>query len=309
MPIVTIDGHSSDGWIQSRHATYATARASGTLTAVQDTNLIVSNHSDASAYRCDESFIAFDTSVLPDAAIINSVTLRLYLLQLYNAAGWDPVTAEARIFDWGTSLTTADRVQGANLAALPLAATLSATALSPGYYDFTEVGGVLSANINTTGFTRLILNHDHHRLGIQPPSFSNGSYFNFRPVGTFNQYPQLVIDYTGDPIHIPSSRITQQHVVPLSRLDVHLRTTQQHVVPILGLSEDAVRLAQQHLVVIAFEVPDLRVSQQHVVAIAQDPVTPPIPPIDDDKIPPISPEPPGVIERKFRFPYHEPWTR
>lgn len=181
MTTTVVFGDAADGYVRSQDATYAVARATGTL-AVFGTILNVGQ--DNSGIWCQESFVGFDTSGLTG-------TVTAATLSLWCSSTGSLFTAEARVFDWGATLDTGDWVPGDSLAALTLVATLPQAFTAGAYNDFTEVA--LAANINQAGFTRLLINSDRQRLGNAPSGTDESAGFTEAGnAGTVND-PKLTV--------------------------------------------------------------------------------------------------------------------
>lgn len=155
------------GYITSSNLTYATARSGGTLSAVTNAPGNIGqdyNTPTLLTYYCVEGFYDFDTSIL-SGATISSATLRMYMLSTNPQI--NEFTLEARLYDFGTSITTADYVPGASLSGNTLLATWNdANFTTAQRYNFTDVAMV--ANINQSGFTRMVLASDRLRLATTP---------------------------------------------------------------------------------------------------------------------------------------------
>jgi hypothetical protein len=148
-----IDSSSGMGgtYATSRNGTFSlTANSSGVNLPVGQYNYDVFE-SDPVTYFVDEGFLSFDTSSIGSGATVTAAVLRV------TSAGSGPPDSriEARLHDWGTSLTTADWVAGASLSGKTLLAYVSANFVYQTGYDFTDVA--LPANVNKTGSTRLLL--------------------------------------------------------------------------------------------------------------------------------------------------------
>lgn len=182
--------------VTSRNATYTTARA-GSNKAVNLPNSVLSfnpcNSFVSPNYFCQEVLFDFDTSSIPDTATINSVTLQVYTIASRSVT----FTVECRIYDFGSSITTADYVPGANIGTYTLVATLASSSLVNGsYVSFTENGTNFRDNINKTGSTRLLISLDKTRLGTVPTDANYQANFDDPDDATTTKRPILVIDYT-----------------------------------------------------------------------------------------------------------------
>lgn len=177
------------GHIRSANADYATARTGGTIIK-QSTgldNFFVGQSLSAGTYYVWEGLFEFDTSTLPDDATITAATLYLTIQADSTTTDFD---IEVRVKDWGVSLDNGDWVSGADLSALPLAASLSTAGLSG------EFGIAFSdtSQIAKTGRTKLQLSSSRHRVGNTP---SGDEYLSLwtttKNAGT---EPRLSVTYT-----------------------------------------------------------------------------------------------------------------
>lgn len=195
MPTITVyaDAGSNDGYISSTNSTYSTARSGGTLTAdTSGTTVTIGQNFSSPTYACYEAFFSFDTSFVGFASSVSSATF-----SLYGNLDWSftDFTIEARISDWGTSLTTADWVAGASLSALTSVATFatSSTFSTSAYNAFTNVA--FPANINKSGSTRIICYSSRHSGNNTPSSAEYVIAYSADQTGTSND-PKLSITYT-----------------------------------------------------------------------------------------------------------------
>lgn len=193
---LTVYSSTAAGRCYSTNATYLTARSTATI---RSKVFAVGQYWDAANYWCQESFMSFDTSSIPDDATITSATLSLYGIATTALAtnftiqvkprAWDP---DGGVPENGPAL--ASWVAGADLAALT---TLATFATSGGwsvaaYNVFTSTGDFLSA-INKTGDTDLMVCSDRHAAGDTPTNCE------FVRGGTFDdagKIPRLVVEYT-----------------------------------------------------------------------------------------------------------------
>jgi len=188
---LTVYGVDADGMIRSSSATYATARTgSGTLTLnPEGTGLYSGQLYSSGTYYLDESFFAFDTSGLPDDAIIQTVVLSLWGI---SSSTLNDRVHEVRAYDWGDTVTTGDWISGADLGSSTLVASLADEDFAyETYAAFTSEAAFLTA-INKTGVTRLVMASSRLRLGTAPTGLERESWAG----GEATDPPKLVITYT-----------------------------------------------------------------------------------------------------------------
>lgn len=140
-------------------------------------------------YLCMEPLAHFDTSALAGASI-SSVVLSMY--GEVDGSDTDDFTAEARLYDWGGTVTGPDFRKGSELDALTLLATWPSTSYAAAYVDFASEAAFV-ANINTSGYTRLVVNSDRHRLGTTP---TLNEYVRFSVPAGAGTDPKLTITFT-----------------------------------------------------------------------------------------------------------------
>ena len=145
----------------------------------------------ADQYSGYELFISFDTSSI-GSGTISTATLNMTIQE--DRTGGSDFNIQARLHDWGTSVTTADWVAAASLSGKTLLAHKSTVGISNGSaYDFTN--DALVANINKSGSTRMLLASDRFAAGTIP---SGEEFVHLRTAdytGTTND-PKLVITYS-----------------------------------------------------------------------------------------------------------------
>jgi hypothetical protein len=117
-----------------------------------------------------EQFYSFDTAGIPAGATITS-TFSLYGKDDQST---NDFTIEARISDWGATLTTADWIAGASLGTPTLVASKSTSGgiATNAYTDFTSEAA-FATSLNRTGPTRLLVSSSRHRLGNAPGNITN----------------------------------------------------------------------------------------------------------------------------------------
>lgn len=200
MATVTIFGATGDGDISSGpNATYATVRSGTGLTAATATaNLRTGQNLFGGNYTIFEGFLAFDTTSLAGIGTLTATTLSLYGQQDFSIADF---TIEARVNNWGATLTTADWVAGASLSGQTLLASFATAGFSTsGYNDFTESSGALTANLNTAGTTYFMLCSSKDTSGTAPAGTEYVHVYSADQAGTTND-PKIVVTYTTSQPH------------------------------------------------------------------------------------------------------------
>lgn len=147
------------GSVDSSNATYATARTGGTLN-------ISGNHlvGQLPGYSCDEAFVIFDTSGIPDTDTVSAVVASFD--GNLNGSTADFVAGLAASSYNGGAVVTGDWVSGAAIPT-PELGTWNSSGYSADYNAFTETADFKTA-INKTGNTSLIIYSQSHRDGTTP---------------------------------------------------------------------------------------------------------------------------------------------
>ncbi len=212
MAILVFYGDNAGGYIESTNASYATARSGGTLTANDSATTAQAGQYYYSSYYCWEAFVGFDTSAIPDSSTISSATLSLYGSGDFSYADF---TVEARVYDWGSSLTTGDYVAGASLSALTSVATFATSSTWAGAYNaFTNVA--LPANVSKTGTTRLIIYSSRHSGNNTPGGYEVVYFYTTDETGTTKD-PTLAVTISSPTISIKKiSTVSREQIKKLS---------------------------------------------------------------------------------------------
>lgn len=206
MATLTAYSTSADGYVRSESATYSTARSGAGLIAPTNTQaLIVGQQFSGGIYYCPELCLDFDTSSIPDDAVISAVDLSMYGFADFSDTEFD---IEVRLHDWGASLTTADWVAGADLGGKTLLASRSSAGLSTaGYNAFTENGSNFRDNINKTGVTRILICSNRHRVGNTPTGEEWAAFYSADDADA-GKYPKLVVTYTTSTTHAAAAALS-----------------------------------------------------------------------------------------------------
>lgn len=199
--VTTVFGDTADGRIRSNSGTYSTARAGASLNAStvngSEDNRVGQLFLAGPDFYCWESFFSFDTSAIDDADTVSAVVLDLDI-KSRNVSGSD-FTVEARDFDWGASLTTADWIAGADLGSHTLVASVTASSGSVGSYQtFTSETAFLTVTNIKTGTVHLVVNSSRHRVGTSPSGDENITYTPADAAGTTDD-PKLTITHDSGP--------------------------------------------------------------------------------------------------------------
>jgi hypothetical protein len=185
---------ASDGYLYSGPGTYAAARA-GTGVGADTTGTTLGAYQQyvAPDYYVYEAFLGWDTSAIGAASTVSAVVLELYL-QADNSAL--DHTLNVRLRDWGATLEAADWIAGASLSTLTLLASRATSGIGAAgaYKTFTNVA--FPANVNRTGFTRVVMASSLTEAGTAPTAtLEQAEWWSANDSGTTRD-PRLTITYT-----------------------------------------------------------------------------------------------------------------
>ena len=187
MATTTAYATSNSGALESYDADYATARAGGAVGLRSDSDARVGQYLYGGTTRfCFEEFLEFDLSGL-SGATITGATLSLFVWGIDGTPG----VIEARARDFGSGVSVADWVPGADLAGLTELATYTAAAPDTVYKAFTSTG--LVGWLTPGAVNRMVLASANIRTGT-PPSAAEYITAYFSNYG--GQPPKLDITYT-----------------------------------------------------------------------------------------------------------------
>lgn len=199
MATLVVFGDAADGSVRCDSLTYADARSGAGSFVVSTTanpdNLGVLNF--GGTYLYVDLYLGFDTSAIPDTDPVSAAVLSLYASSANGAGPFPGVIGEARIYDWGATVTSADFVPGDSLATLTLVATQDGATFSPGSYNDWVSDAAMPANVSKTGFTRMVLANDIQRTNGAAPAFNQGNLLTYQTsnaAGT-TQDPKLTITH------------------------------------------------------------------------------------------------------------------
>jgi len=212
----TFYSEAADGGVTGSNSVWLTARAGSGLSASSGTGTAegVASTELAGAYPVQQAFLVFDTSSIPDTATITEVTL--YIDRAGTAIAG---IAKARVHDWGTTVTTADFVPGADLTSKPLFASI-AIPITAGVYTAMDSDAAAPSLINKTGKTRLVI-HGAEQESTSAPAAGTGTTFNVVSSEGTNK-PKLVVSYYDEGV----TRVLTSIVVSPDPASVEVSDTQ-----------------------------------------------------------------------------------
>lgn len=201
MASYTFYGDSADGDILMIDADWADVQAGsgGPTVDTSSTTFRVGKQKGVGNYSNYLAGLAFDTSALPDDAEITAATLTLTAAATASRT-W---TLEARDYNWGTSLTSADYRTSAQWSALTLLAQydLAGGWASNSAYALTSYGVNLANLINKTGTTYLMLGSSEYP-GIAPATIESIQVYSANETGT-SRDPKLEVTTFEPPAFTP----------------------------------------------------------------------------------------------------------
>ena len=191
MPDTTIFTGGVHRFSQSGDFNYSLCRAGSSLAGGGTDPGITGQSIDTGFYGVWQTFLEFNTASIPDTSTVLTATLSLYGVSDQSNTDF---TLEARAFDFGT-FDVSDFVPGASLGSLTLLATYpTSSGFAVGAHNaFTDVA--FPVNVNKTGFTRIVLCSDRHRIG-NTPGVRELVTWRGPGIGGAAQDPKLTVTYT-----------------------------------------------------------------------------------------------------------------
>ena len=207
MTTYTIYASSPTGYLESIDTTSEADAANGlgddTFAEIVDGGFIdLTVINSPGDYRAHEGLLTFDTSGV--SGTVSDADLSLYVIDVtVDTAG----TLQARLHDFGASITTADWVNRAGLPGKTLLGEWDYAGGETGYQTFTDVA--FAANINQSGSTRVLL-HDESLLTTLAAGV-NSLVFDDQTASGTTQDPKLVIEAGGSPQGITGALYTNSN--------------------------------------------------------------------------------------------------
>ena len=189
----TVYSDTADGLNQNSSTVYLTARSGGGTFQVRTTNTQEEGGQTFATpnYIFQELMFGWDTSAIDDADTVSAAVVDLWLLTDLSTTDH---TQELRLHDWGATLTSADFVAGADLGSKTLLASIATSGIGAtgAYKTFTDVA--MPANVNKTGFTRVVLCTDRMRNADVPTGNERMDWSMADTSGTTND-PKLTVTH------------------------------------------------------------------------------------------------------------------
>lgn len=193
MTVYTIYSGTNDGHISSGPSTtYSVVRAGTNLSATTSGTALVTgqNFAGRTNYIAFEGFVSFDTSSV--SGTITSASLTLTPSSVYGPSYY----ILAKIYDWGTTVTTADWVAGASLSSYTDYGSVNITSTSTSARTFSDVNGGFGPQINTSGETRILLVSQDQQTGSAPTGVEYVQWYSAEQSGTTNDPVLSVVTST-----------------------------------------------------------------------------------------------------------------
>jgi hypothetical protein len=166
--VTTVYAGTADARIVSNGAFTWLQKRSGAATLAMQNDTSTQFYFGQDAGGIVQGFFNFDTSAIADDQAVSAAALSISTFEDQSATDF---FIEARLYDWGAAVTTADWVVGSTWNGLALLARFDMASWASGYLAFTEYQGNLSKNINLTGITSMVLCSD--RFGNAAEALGN----------------------------------------------------------------------------------------------------------------------------------------
>ena len=226
---------TSDGWIIASNASYANARnaASGTVWSAID--LFVGQENAAGVFNIMRSYLYFDTSAIPDGAVISAASIYIY-------GTTDNSTNDFDIQVWNgmpdyphDPLAVGDYAQG-NYAGT--GGTFNTSGFATGSYNQIPLDATGIGWISKTGTTKLMLRSSRDVNQFQP-GVGVAEYVIFESSDTAGttQDPYITITYTDSRTVTASGVTSGEHTIILAADGTDL------TIDVDGTEEDSVALS------------------------------------------------------------------
>lgn len=205
MTTTTVFSDALDGYIQSSNATYSLARAGSSLAVLNTDVTFGIGQLIFGSYVIFEGFVAFDTSSVPDTDLVSAVNLDVWLVADDSTTDF---VIRVKDHNWGTSLTTADWVAGADLSGkTSVTATLNTSTWGAvgAYKTFTGNASLIAMPaLKSTDPVCLIIISDREQTGTAPSANEFATLSASEESGT-TQDPKLTITHAATTSRVPYS--------------------------------------------------------------------------------------------------------
>lgn len=203
-PDANVESTSVDGYVayEPGTGTWATLRASVTGTGADDSAasasaLYIRQVAPSANYDIwRRAFFLFDTSALPDTAVISAATFSVYVNSKGDTIGGTP---QVNVVSSSPASNTALGVLDFNdTGTTALATAINLSSITTGARNTWTLNASGIAAINVSGVTKLGLVFEHDRSNTEPTWASNGAewYMNLTFADNGSDKPELVVTYT-----------------------------------------------------------------------------------------------------------------
>lgn len=219
-----------DNYARSQHSDYATAR-SGVSPASKSTNAAAQYESntlgqlyDGSTYYVTEALFRFDTSVIPDAETVTSVSMQVYL----SGGNGISLLLEARADDFALLVNAGDYVAGADLAAMTLLSSYTLGVNETEGLKTFATSAAFVAHVDKSGHTDVLVHSARMRTGTAPTAgVQEDQAVLFVDHPTASVHPRLIV-VTGTPA---DQTISPAGVLPGGGVTTHAVATGLTIAP------------------------------------------------------------------------------
>jgi len=197
---LTVWSTTADGYVNgNNNVSYSQARSTANTAVSNQYSVQVGQVYAGGYWNCIEGFVSFDTSSVGAGSTVTVATLSLYAKEDSTLTDF---TYEARIKDWGASLTTADWASGdpndaGSLDEYTLVASRSTT---PGWstaaYSALTSGAAFLSNVAQTGTTYLILDSSRHLAGNEVVTYEELDVWASEDGAGTDRDPKLYVEWT-----------------------------------------------------------------------------------------------------------------
>lgn len=206
---------TSDGLLQSNDANYATARGSATAdSAFTVSDIYVGQGNDAGSYFVQRGYLYFDTSAIPDGAVISAASLYLYGANDSSAVDYDLTLQNGMPTYPHDPLVVADFANG-NYAGS--GGVFNTAGWAVGSYNVLPLDATGISWISKTGTSKFLLRSSHDINSNAPGvGVTNSVGFESSDTAGTAQDPYLSVTYTDSRTVTANGVTSAEHTIILA---------------------------------------------------------------------------------------------